>query len=156
MNILSGQTRLSGEALAAGDPDTSLIVVGQLFVTTPAPSVGFKEIRVHGQLFASRESEAAITSKLTSLNGQNMFLPENPRFFMGESNLNQEFFELLDKPESLVVMGCLNLDKDVQRDTVREKVTEIVLMGEIKAPQHLMAILEVLTKEKMGKIVAVD
>ena len=43
---ITGQTRVTGEFLASGDPNTTLVVTGKLVVTPPLESIGFKEIRV--------------------------------------------------------------------------------------------------------------
>lgn len=150
--MLSGQSTLTGEAMAAGDPNATLVIAGQLFIITPVTSVGYKEIRVYGQLFAAKGSEAAILPKITHLAGQNFFIPANPRFFKGSTELNQEFFELLTEPQPFVVMGKLSIASDVTKEMLQAKVPEIMLMGKIEAPRRLLPLLEFLTREKMGKI----
>lgn len=152
VNCMTGQTRLTGEALASGDPETILVLVGQTFITTPVTSVGYKEIRVCGQLFAVRGSEIALTAKISHLTGQNFFLPADHRIVMGEESLGVEFLELLPAGTAFVVMGKLYVDEDVPKALLLEKVQEIVLMGEILAPAHLLASLQMITKEKMGEI----
>jgi hypothetical protein len=61
---------LTGEALAAGDPEATLLIVGQAFLKTPVTAIGYKAIQVHGQLIAVRGSEGAIGTKLTEMHGQ--------------------------------------------------------------------------------------
>lgn len=152
LNLITGQVRLTGEALAAGNPENILMIVGQVFITTPVQSVGYKEIQVFGQLFAPRGSEAALGAKIGQLNGQNFYLPTNPRIFMGESEISAEFLQFLPERSAFVVMGALRFTDDVTVALVQEKISEIVLMGEIQAPKALVALLEVLTPEKMGEI----
>jgi hypothetical protein len=152
----TGQVRLSGESLAAGDPETILLVAGQAFITGEVTTVGYKEIRVFGQIFAPREGKAVISAKLTQLSGQNFYLPADARTIMGEQTIGREFLELLPAPTAIVVMGKLTLENDVTRELLQAKVEEIVLMGEIHAPKGLLPMLEVLTKERMGDIVAVE
>lgn len=153
VHTMSGQTKVTGEALAAGDPEAILLIMGQLFITTPCETVGYKEIRVIGQLIATRGSEAALMPKLTEVNGQALYLPPNARLIMGDETFGREFLELLPQPAPLVVMGELRLEADVTVELVREKVPEIVLMGTLRAPRALVPLLQVLTTEKFGEIV---
>lgn len=149
-----GQIKLTGEALAGGDPEKILFILGQAFITTPVTSVGFKEIWVHGQFFAQRGSEGALGAKMTQVNGQTFYLPANARTFMGQDSLEGEFLELLPEPTALVIMGELTFEDSVTVELLKAKVLEIVLMGQIHAPPALLPILKVLTKEKMGEIKA--
>ena len=152
VNCLTGQTRLSGEALAGGDPESILFIAGQFFITSTVTSIGYKELRVAGQVFAPRGSEAAITAKLTQMTGQVFYLPANPRVIMGEEILSKEFLGLLPEPTALVIMGQVTFNDDVTQELVQSKLTEIVLMGQIFAPAALIPILQLLTQEKMGQI----
>jgi len=156
VTCFTGQTKLTGEALEKGDSESTLLLVGQTFITTPCRTVGYRDIRVHGQLFATRGSEAALSSKMTSMNGQNFYLPANPRFVMGELELTADYLNLLPEPAPLVVMGALRVSNDVSAELLKSKILEIVLMGEITAPKRLLPLLEVLTPEKMGDISATD
>jgi hypothetical protein len=149
-----GQIKLTGEALASGNADSILFIVGQLFLTTPVTSIGYKELRVTGQILAVRGSEAALGAKLRDFTGQTLYLPSKPRIIMGEETLGQAFLELLPEPESLVVMGVLTFDDDVTVDLLKSKITEIVLMGQIHAPKELVPLVQVITREKMGQIVS--
>jgi len=156
VNCLTGQTQLTGEALEGGDPDTTLILVGQTFISTPVRQVGYKDIRIVGQLFATRGSEGALSAKISNMTGQNFFLPPDPRIFMGQETIGAEFLELLPKPTAIVIMGELTVEADVPRDLLMSKVEEIVLMGKINAPANLVPALQVLTKVKMGEIKTID
>ncbi len=146
-----GQVRLSGEALAAGDPEAILVVVGQLFITTPVTQIGYKQIRGIGQVFAPRGSEGALGAKL-QIQGQVFYLPADARTIMGDEKLGRQFLELLPKPVALVVMGQLTFTEEVTAELLQSKVTEIVLMGQIFAPEALVPLVQVLTVEKMGQI----
>lgn len=154
INIQIGQVRLSGEALAAGNPEEILFVAGQLYLTSPPASIGYKEIWVHGQLFALRGSEGVLGAKLTRVTGQTFYLPARSRTFMGEETLGKGFLELLSEPTVLVIMGKLTLEDDVTVELLKSQVPEIILMGEIEAQQALVPLLQVLTIEKMGEIKA--
>jgi hypothetical protein len=60
---LTGQVRLTGDFLAAGDPETALDVTGVLFVLPPLVKIGFREIRLTGLLFLPRGSEGLLSNK---------------------------------------------------------------------------------------------
>lgn len=153
LNCMTGQIKLSGEALASGDPETILFVVGQTHITSSVSSVGYKEIRIVGQLVAPRDSQAAISAKLTQITGQALYVPANSRFVMGKESFSQEFFELLPRPTPLAIMGTVTIEDDVTKEMLREKIPEIVLMGRISAPKELVPLLNVLTEDKLGEIV---
>lgn len=156
VNCMTGQVRISADMLASGDPDTILVIAGQAFITGDLQSVGFKEIRIVGQMFAPRSCETAITAKMTQLTGQNFFLPSNAKIFQGDESIGKDYLELLDGQVSFVVMGSLTVEPDVTRELLKEKVTEIVLMGNLNGPADLVPLLQVLTTEKMGTISATE
>lgn len=149
-----GQIRLSGEALAGGNPEDTLFLVGQVFITSPVTSVGYKEIGIHGQLFATRGSEGTLGAKITRMQGQTFYLPAEARTIMGEETISKAFLELLPEPKAFVIMGSVTFEDDVTVELLKARIPEIVLMGEIKAPAPLIPMLQVLTVEKMGQIVA--
>ena len=147
-----GQTRMTGEALAAGNAEDILFIAGQLFLTTPVTQVGYKEIRVNGQIFAVRGSETALGSKIGQMTGQVFYLPAKMRSIMGDESVGKAFLDLLPEPTALVVMGELTFEDDVPAELLQSKIVEIVLMGEIHAPQALIPLVQFLTVEKMGEI----
>jgi hypothetical protein len=154
VNFQMGQVRLSGEALAAGDPEAVLILAGQLFITSPVQSVGYKEVRVTGQIFIPRGSEGALSAKL-SVAGQTIYYTPgvNPRFFMGADSVGKAFFELLPEEKTMfVVAGALTIEKDVTQELLQAKVQEIALAGLLRVPKALLPIVQVLTVEKAGNI----
>lgn len=156
INCMTGQIRLSGEALQHGDPETILMIVGQTMITDTIQSVGYKEVRIVGQLLAPRDSQAVLSAKLTQLTGQVLYIPSKSRLFMGNESINQEFLELLSEPTPIVVMGNLTLERDVTKDMLKTKIPEIVLMGNVSAPKELATLVNVITVEKMGKIEAYE
>jgi hypothetical protein len=156
VNSLTGQVRISGETLAAGDPETILLVAGQLFITGEVTTVGFKEVRIFGQMFAPKSGRAAISAKLTQFTGQNFFTEAEARIIMGKESIGPEFLELLPAPATLVVLGELTFEPGTPRELVQSKLPEIVLMGKIVAPKELVPLLQVITKEKMGEIVEAE
>lgn len=151
-----GQVRMGGEGFAKGDPETTLFIVGQLFVTSPVSSVGYKEVWVHGQAFALRGSEDTFGAKLGRVEGQVFYLPAEARIITGEETIDNEFLELLPKPCALVVMGEIFFTEDVTKDLLKSKILEIVLMGCIVAPQPILSLVKVLTVERMGEVISTE
>jgi hypothetical protein len=88
--------RLTGDFLARGDPDTTLVLTGQVIVTPPVTEIGFREIRVTGQLVLPRGCEAEVSAKLGNVTGQVIYCSFDkgmPRFFMGErESVGREFW----------------------------------------------------------------
>lgn len=152
IQVQAGQVWLTGEALAAGNPDNILVIAGQLFITTPVTSVGYQSIHVHGQLMAIRGSETALGAKLGNVTGNVLYLPANARNIFGSEEIGKDFLELLREPTALVVMGKLTFEDDVTVDLLRSKVLEIVLMGKIETPRSLYPLVQILAVEKMGNI----
>jgi len=152
VNMITGQTKLTGESLAAGDPETVLVIAGQVIVTTRVDKVGYKGVQIVGQVFAPRGSETGLASKVSRLAGQLIYYPEGARFFIGDDTVTSDFLEMLQDPTPILVMGHLNLDDDISADLLREKVSEIALMGAMSVPRHLAALTQFLTVEKMGDI----
>ncbi len=152
----TGQVKMTGEALAnlEGNAEDVLVVAGQLVITTPVEKVGYKEFIVVGQVLGPRGSETALATGLTRLTGQIAYYPEGARFFVGKSRFAREFFELLQEPLAMVIIGKYVIESDVSVSLLRDKVSEIVLLGELTAPEELVGILQVLTIENYGEIAA--
>jgi hypothetical protein len=152
VDMITGQTKLTGESLAAGDPETVLVIVGQVIVTTRVEKVGYKGLQIVGQMIATRGSETALASKVKRLSGQLLYCAEGARIFMGSETVTQEFLEMLPAPTPFLVMGQLRFDRDITADVLREKVSEIVLMGQIIVGPEIATLVQFLTVEKMGDI----
>jgi hypothetical protein len=152
---LSGQTRISGESLAneAGNPADILFVAGQTIVTGPVHQVGYQQIVAAGQLLAPRDSEAVLAPVLT-MEGQLVWYSGRPRFFVGRERFSRDFLELLDEPLSLALVGHFTFDEDVPPALLRDKVSDITLVGKIIAPKGVVAVLQLLTIDKHGTITA--
>jgi hypothetical protein len=149
----TGQTQLSGETLqnAGGDPADILFLAGQTVVTGPVPAVGFQHVVAAGQLLAPREAEAELAPVLT-VEGQLVWYPGRPRFFMGEDHFARDFLELLDEPLSIALVGRFTIDEDVSPDLLRTKIANIILVGAISAPRSVVGVLQLLTTDKHGTI----
>lgn len=156
ITMQTGQVRMGGEGFARGDAETILFIVGQLFVASPVASVGYKEVWVHGQVFAPRGSEDTLGAKLGRVQGQVLYLPGEARIITGSELIDAEYLELLPRPCAIVAMGELRFAEDVTKDLLKSKILEIVLMGTMAAPQSLLPLLRVLTPERMGEIFTLE
>lgn len=152
---LSGQIRLGPDTLAndAGTPDDLLILSGQVLVTGPVPRVGFQRIIAAGQILVPRDSEAELAPAL-SADGQVVWYAGHPRVFVGGETFGRGFFELLDEPLALLLVGSFEIEHDVPPELIRDRVTEITLVGRIRAPREVVPVLQLLTTEKHGTITA--
>jgi hypothetical protein len=150
---LSGQTELSGDALAnaGGNPADVLFLVGQTIVTGPVTDVGYQHVVSAGQLLAPRASQAFLAPVLTS-EGQVIWYDGQPRIFSGADSFGRGFFELVDEPMALLLLGRFTFEDDLPPTLLREKVTAITLIGKIVAPRELVPVLQLLTTQKHGRI----
>jgi hypothetical protein len=154
---MSGQVRLSGESLAnsQGSPDDVLLLAGQVVVTSPVSSVGYQRVFYAGQLVLPRVSEAVLASALSG-SGQVAWYDGQPRFFLGKDVLGRGFFELLEEPIALAVVGSLRIDDDVPPELLRAKVSDITLVGKLTAPRRLLPVLQLVTTERYGTLRAAE
>jgi len=157
VKVSTGQLRASGETLAnpAGGPDDILVVAGQLIVTGPVAKVGYRRIVVAGQMLAPRDSQPVL-GPATIVKGQLIWYTGQPRFFVGKERFGRSFFELLDRPLTLALLGRFEIDADVPAELLREKIEEITLVGKLIAPRQLVGVLQVLTTEKVGEIAVAE
>jgi hypothetical protein len=157
VKVSTGQLRADGEVLAnpAGSPDDILVVAGQLIVTGPVATVGYRRIVVAGQVLAPRDSQRVLGPTIV-VKGQLAWYTGQPRFFVGKERLGRSFFELVDQPLSLALVGSFEFDPDVPPELLRDKVSEIVLVGKLTAPRELVGVLQLLTTEKVGKITVAE
>jgi hypothetical protein len=157
VTVSTGQLRAGGEVLAnpAGGPDDILVVAGQLIVTGPVATVGYRRVVVAGQLLAPRDSQPVL-GPVTTVKGQLVWYTGQPRFFLGKDRFGRSFFELVDRPLTLALVGSFEIDPDVPPELLREKVREITLVGTLTAPGRLVGALQLLTTEKLGKIAVAE
>jgi hypothetical protein len=81
----------------------------------------------------------------------------NPRWFMGQGRFGREFFDYLKEPITMILMGEFVIESDVSAELIREKVTEIIQMGVLKAAdKKLVPILTALAVEQMSMIQVSD
>jgi hypothetical protein len=151
---LAGSVRLSGDSLAnpGGSADDVLMLAGEVTITSPVPRVGYQRVFYSGQALLPRVSEAVLAPLLTG-SGQLAWYTGQPRFLVGDESLSRAFFDLLDAPVALAVVGSVRIEDDVPFDLLRAKVTEITVIGELTVPRNLLPVVQVLTTERYGEVV---
>ena len=151
----AGQVTLGPETLAneGGSNDDVLVVSGQVVVTGPIHAVGYQLIVGAGQLLLPRASQELLAPVLSSEGQLVWYAGDRVRVFTGHESFSQAFFELIDEPLALMLMGSIVIEDDVSASLLRDKVSEITLVGKIVAPREVVPVLQLLTTEKQGKIV---
>jgi hypothetical protein len=79
-----------------------------------------------------------------------------PRFFVGSERFGRGFFEMLEGPMAMILVGDFAIEPGVPADLLKEKVSQILLAGDLQAPQELLPLVQVLTVEKAGNISAFE
>lgn len=158
VKMLSGQVKLSGAVLAnpAGQPDDLLIAAGQVVITSQVTAVGYAKVIIAGQLAAPAASRELLEPMVQAQGQSGWYQSPSPRIIADNTQLDADYFRLLDRPVSLVVFGDLAIAPGVTEATLREKVSDIVLFGDITAPAGLVPALQVLAADAFGTIQAAD
>ena len=137
------------------------------------PAGGAGPVAVDGQVAGDREDPGALAvgrerrdlrepapgpqeGLLDQVAGQLAWYSGQPRFFLGKERLGRSFFELVDRPLALALVGSFEIDPDVTPELLRDKVSEIVLVGKVTAPRALVGAVQFLTTEKVGKITVAE
>ena len=157
VKMQAGQVTMSGDALGAeGQEDTVLIIVGQLVITSVVRKVTYKHLLVAGQVFVPKGSETALSSGITHFAGQIFYYAGDPHCVLGSERLGRRFFELVERPLSLLVIGSTAIEQNVTEDLIKRAIADIALVGLIQAPRSVVPILQLLAKNKVGQIQEVD
>ena len=156
--VLSGQVKLSGAMLAnpAGGAGDVLIAAGQVIVTGPVTEVGYAQVVVAGQLIAPEAGRDLLEPRMQVTGQAAWYRGAEPRIILDDMRVGPDYFRLLDHPVSLVLLGDMTVEPGVSEDMVREKITDIILLGDITAPRELVSVFQVLTTEAFGDIRAAD
>ena len=157
VKVSTGQLRVGGEVLANPSSGPRRHPGGgrPAHRDRTGDQGGFKRIVVAGQLLAPWDSQQVLAPAVT-VRGQLTWYRGQPRFFVGKEPFGRSFFELLDKPMTLTLGDSFEIDSDVPLELLRSKVEEITLVGKLLAPSHLIGALQVLTTEKVGKIMVTE
>ena len=156
VKVRKGHIQMSGEALArgTGNPADILVVNGRLLVTSPVEGVGYQQLIVVGQLLAPASSRPVLEAALSCLIGEGIYYREPFHLFTANMSFDQAFFDLLDEPLNLVLLGHASLESDVTVKLLRAKVSEITLVGTLTAPKSLISVLQLLATTNVGTIEA--
>lgn len=156
VKVRKGQIQMSGEALAmgTGNPADILVVNGRLLVTSPAEAVGYQQLIVVGQLLAPASSRRVLEAALSCLIGEGLYFREPFLLFTADTHFDRAFFDFLEEPVTLVLLGNTSLESDVTVDLLRAKVAEITLVGTLTAPKNLVPLLQLLATTNVGTIEA--
>jgi hypothetical protein len=158
VKVLAGQVQLSGASLAnpTGQPDDLLIAAGQVVVTGPVTTIGFRQLVVAGQFVVPAAVRDVVEPWMLVYGQVVWYRAEEPRTFFSDARVGPDFFRLLDRPVSLMVFGDLTVDAGVTEEMVREKVVDIALFGTLTAPAHLLGVLQVRCTDMFGTIQVVN
>jgi hypothetical protein len=141
-------------ASGTGNAADILVVNGRLLVTSPAEAVGYQQLIVVGQLLAPASSRRVLEAALSCLIGEGLYFREPFRLFTADTHFDRAFFDLLEEPVTLVLLGHTSLEGDVTVDLLRAKVAEITLVGRLTAPKNLVPLLHLLATTNVGTIEA--
>jgi hypothetical protein len=158
VRMLTGQVTLSGASLANlnGQPDDMLVTAGQVVVTSPVTAMGYRQVYVTGQFVAPAASRDLLEPAMQVQGQIGWYRSGEPRVVYDDTVLGPDFFRLLDQPVSLVLLGDLTIAPGVTERALREKVSDIVLLGDLTAPAELVPVLQVLAADAYGTIRAGD
>ena len=79
-----------------------------------------------------------------------------PKIIFDDTSLGADYFRLLDHPVSLVVLGNLVIEPGVTAAMVSDKVSGIVVLGDVTAPAAVVPVLQVLATDVLGTMRAGD
>lgn len=154
--FLSGNVSLGGEYFANsnGTPEDILVIAGQAVVTSAIAKVGFQDIVVAGQLILPKGSEVILGSALSKMLGEVIYYSStsNVRVFTGDDTFSNSFFEFIEDKISMVLIGSFEIEDDVQIESFRSKISELILIGDLTASKAIVPLLQYLTSSKKGNI----
>jgi hypothetical protein len=158
VKVLAGQVRLSGAILAnpSGEPDDILIAAGQVVVTGAVSTVGYRQLVVAGQLIAPAAGRDVLEPRVQVQGQAVWYRADEPRIIYEDTRIGPDFFRLLDHPVSLVLLGDVTIAPGVTEAMVREKITDIALLGDLTAPADIVPVLQVLATDALGTIRTAD
>ena len=155
---INGTLKIAGDFLhnANGDDSDILLVSGDLIITSPITTIGYKQLIISGQLYVPKGSEQILSTVVSHVTGQIIYYNHHhrPRIFMGRDRFGKDFFTYLKEPITMILMGEFEIESDVGVELLQEKIPEIILMGVLKTDdKKLLPLLQALTESKMGDII---
>lgn len=154
--FLSGNVSLGGEYFANsnGTPEDILVIAGQAIITSAVAKIGFQDIVVAGELILPKGSEVVLGSALSRILGEVIYYSNttNVRLFIGNDTFSNSFFDFIEDKITMVLIGSFEMDDDVQIESIRSKVSEIILKGDLTASKSIVPLLQYLATSKKGTI----
>ncbi len=151
--IRTGQITLSANFLASGEEDTLLILSGQIILKETPSRVGFKGLHINGQLIAPESSKDVLEQAIDRSSGQILYYQgKNPKTLTGEQSFSRKFFELIEEPVTLILVGNSKIEGSIPDDLLREKVADLIVVGELKAEEEVVPVLQFLSSSVTGEI----
>lgn len=149
-----GNLELAGDALAAGDDQTILLLVGQVVVTPEVTRVGYRGLVLIGSTFLPRSAQSALTGKIVSQAGEVLYYDGgNPRVFMDDVRVTKGFLELVKAPLALILVGDASFAGDVTPELLAQKVGSITAGGDVSVENpDLLPMVQYLAKSVSGSI----
>ena len=149
----TGQMELSPGMLASGDEDIRLILVGQGIMKEPVEEIGYGSLHLSGQFLFPRESQSVLEDSIDYTSGQLMYFSgSNPRIFTGDQKFSATFFEMIEEPMTMILVGTTTFSEDVTPELLQEKVEEIVMVGEMVASEEVISVLQFLAEHCVGEM----
>ncbi|MGH7910984.1 MAG: hypothetical protein ACREOV_04640, partial [Candidatus Dormibacteraceae bacterium] len=151
----SGDLDLRGAALAnrQGTPDDVLLVSGNLTMTGEVADIGYARLVVAGTLIAPATMQDALEPYLSAQSALWYVAP--PKVFKGSQTISRAFFQLLEEPVTLVLIGAIEIDADVTLDDVRPNIAAVFSRGALRAPRDVLGLFQV-RGDLAGAVKAMD
>jgi hypothetical protein len=158
VRVFTGQIVLAGDALAApaDGADETLVVTGQLILTSPAVNVG-RDVVVLGQIIAPAGSESGLGLSLRRLTGQVVYypLPEGARVQVRDGGLMGG--EALANPggeprDVLLITSTAVLTSSIESIGYQQ----IVVLGNVLVPRGAESTITGRVQTQAGRVIAYD
>jgi len=151
--LRTGQMTLSANFLASGEEDTLLILSGQIIIKETPTKIGFKGLHVNGQLMAPEDSKDLLEQAIDRSSGQILYYKgKNPKTLTGEQSFSRKFFELIEEPVTLILVGESTFEGSIPDDLLREKIADLIVVGELKAEKDVVPVLQLIASSVTGVI----
>lgn len=139
----TGTVELGAAALAnpGGTPDDILLVSGTLTVRDEITELGYARVVVAGALVAPMAVQGLLEPRLSARSA--VWYTAPPKLFVGTTTLSRTFFQLLDEPVTLVLLGSVDIDQDVTLDDVKPVVAAVYSTGTLRAPRDVLSLFQV-------------
>ncbi|HET6319206.1 MAG TPA: hypothetical protein VFG86_22350 [Chloroflexota bacterium] len=158
VRVFSGQITMAGEARAApaDGVEETLVITGQLILTSPCTEVG-RDVVVMGQVVAPSGSEAGLGRALRNMTGQATYYPYTPgaRVFAisGGQMAGEALASLGGQPEDLpLITGSLILTSKPES----VGYNSVIVLGNVLVPRGGEATLYGRVLPQGGRIIAYD